>query len=138
MKNKVTIDGDKFRIILREERSETDVRVIDCKTSKNGDLTVGGYDMGSMVEDFTGRSDYEYDATVDAEDKYALYIALKNELFDSPDEFRIWIADNNIVDIEAAFNVVLLLMIKKLGLYPHAFTSWAREHDMEVSFWSYP
>jgi len=52
MKNEVTIDGDKFRIILHEKRSETDVRIIDCSTSKNGSLTVGGYDLGPKVKEF--------------------------------------------------------------------------------------
>jgi len=119
MRNAVTIDGDKFRIVLYEKRSETDVRIIDCSTSKNGSLTVGGYDLGSKVKELTGRSDYEYDATVAAEDKYVLYMALKEELFDNHDAFTAWIKDNGIMDLEACFNVVLLLMVKKLGLYPH-------------------
>ena len=138
MKNEVTIEEDKFRIILREERSDTDVRIIDCCTSKNGSLTVGGYDLGKIVNELRGNDDYEYDATVTAEDKYALYIALKKELFDSPDEFKTWVTDNDIVDVEADFNVVLLLMIKKLGLYPHNFRNWAKERGMDVHFWSYP
>jgi hypothetical protein len=138
MKNKVTIDGDTFRIILYEKRNETDVRIIDCSTSKNGSLTVGGYDLGSKVKKLTGRSDYEYDATVAAEDKIALYAALQKELFDGHDDFNAWTTDNGIMDVEACFNVVLLLMVKKLGLYPHNFRSWLRERDIEVCFWSYP
>ena len=51
MKNQVIIEDDSFRIILHEKRSETDVRIIDCKTSKNGSLTVGGYDLGPIVKE---------------------------------------------------------------------------------------
>jgi len=138
MKNEVTIDGDKFRIILYHEKKGDDSRTIDVCTSKNGSLTVGGYDLGPKVKEFTGRSDYEYDATVAAEDKYTLYMALKEELFDNHDAFTSWITDNDIVNIEASFNLVLLLMVKKLGLYPHNFKSWARERDIEVHFWSSP
>ena len=63
---------------------------------------------------------------------------MKEELFDSPDEFRTWFADTDIIDAEADFNVVLLLMVKKLGLYPHNFANWARERDIDVHFWSHP
>ena len=65
-----------------------------------------------LVEEHFGNLDYEYDATVAAEDKYALYIALKKELFDSHDDFMSWVADNDVVDVEADFNVVLLLMVR--------------------------
>jgi hypothetical protein len=136
MKNEVTVKEDKFRIILYQEKSEHDSTTIDVCTSKNGSLTVGGYDLGPLVKGLMGRSDYEYDATVDAEDKYALYIALRKELFDSHDDFRTWVTYNDVVDVEADFNVVLLLMVKKLGLYPHDFENWAKEHDIDVHFWS--
>ena len=135
--NNVTIEGDKFRIVLHHEKNERGSTTIDVRTSKNDSLTVGGYDLGPSVKRLMGRSDYEYDASIAAEDKFALYIALRKELFDSHDEFRAWLADNGVVDVEAEFNVLLLLMLKRLGLYPHAFASWAREHDIEVHFWSH-
>ncbi len=131
-------DGDKFRVILHHVKNGNDSRTIDAKTSKNGGVTVGGYDIGPIVEEHFGHFDYEYDATVATEDKYALYTVLKNELFNNGHgEFSSWISDNGVVDVEAEFNVVLLLMIKKLGLYPHDFAKWAKEHDIEVDFWSY-
>jgi len=137
-KDNVTIEEDKFRIILHHDKKGEDSRTIDVCTSKNGSLTVGGYDIGPIVKQGFGKLDYEYDATVAAEDKYALYIALRKELFDSHDEFRTWVVNNSVVDVEADFNVVLLLMVKKLGLYPHDFESWAKEHGINVHFWSYP
>ena len=45
--NEVIIsDGDKFRIILHDEKIGKDSRIIDAKTSKNGGVIVGGYDLG--------------------------------------------------------------------------------------------
>jgi len=49
---------------------------------------------------------------VAAEDKYALYIALKEELFDSHDAFTTWVADNDIMDVEASFDMILLLKVE--------------------------
>lgn len=129
--------GDKFRIILHKEKIGKDSRIIDAKTSKNGGVIVGGYDIGPMVEEHFGNLDYEYDATVAAKDKHALYTALKNKLFNDHNDFKVWVADKGVINIEADFNAVLLLMIKKLGLYPHDFARWARKHDIEVDFWSY-
>ena len=137
MMNKVTIKGDEFRIILLHEEKESGSRTIDVSTSKNGSLTVGGYDLGPAVEKCFGRLDYEYDATVAAEDKYALHTALKKELFEDKNDFMSWISDKGVVDIEADFNIILLLMLKKLGLFPHAFADWAREHDIPIHFWSF-
>lgn len=137
MNDEVTIEGGKFRIILLYEKNGEDSRTIDVCTSKNGSLTVGGYDLGPSVEKCFGRVDYEYDASVSAEDKYALYAALKQELFDDEDNFKSWVADNDIVDVEADFNIILLLMLKKIGLFPHAFADWAREHDIPIHFWSH-
>jgi len=57
MKNEVIIDGDKFRIILYHEKKGDDSKTIDVCTSKNGSLTVGGYDLGPKVKEFTGKSD---------------------------------------------------------------------------------
>ena len=136
MKNEVTVKEDKFRIILHHDKKGEDSSTIDVCTSKNGSLTVGGYDIGPIVKQCFGKLDYEHDATVAAEDKYALYIALRKELFDNHDGFKTWVADNGVVDVEADFNTILLLMIKKLGLHPHDFKSWAKEHDIEVHFWS--
>jgi hypothetical protein len=136
MNDKVTIKGDEFRIILLHEKNKGGSRTIDVCTSKNGSLTVGGYDLGPAVEKHFGRIDYEYDASVDTEDKYSLFVALKKDLFKDKDDFKSWIADKGIVDVKADFNVVLLLMLKKLGLFPHDFSRWAREHEIEVHFWS--
>jgi len=136
--NKMTIEGDKFRIILHQEKSEKGSTTIDACTSKNGSLTVGGYDLGPSVKELMGKSDYEYDATVAAEDKNSLYSALQKELFNGHEDFSSWLDENGIHDIEASFNVVLLLMLKKLGHYPHEFDRWAQEHDIEVNFWTYP
>lgn len=133
---KVDIEGDEFRIIIHHEENESGSRTIDVCTSKNGILTVGGYDLGPAVEKHFGRSDYEYDASVTAEDKHALYAALKRDLFEGHDDFRAWVADNGVVDVEADFNIILLLMLKKLGLFPHAFAGWAGERDIDVQFWS--
>lgn len=137
-KNKVTVEEDKFRIILDQWKREDESRTIDVRTSRNSSLTVGGCDSGPFVKEFWGKYDYEYDATVAAEDKNTLYSALQKELFNDNDEFKPWLADNGIDDVEANFNMVLLLMLKKLGLYPHDFESWAKKHDIDVHFWSYP
>ena len=50
MMNKVSIEGDEFRIILHYEKKGKDSRTIDCCTSKNSSLTVGGYDLGPIVK----------------------------------------------------------------------------------------
>jgi hypothetical protein len=134
----VTIEEDKFRIILHHEKKGEESTTIDARTSKNGGLIVGGYDIGPLVEKWQGSLDYEYDASVAAEDKNALYSALQKKLFDTNEEFRSWLEDNHIVDVESDFNIVLLLMIKKLGLFPHDFAAWAREQGVKVEFWSYP
>ena len=136
--NKVTIEDNEFRIVLHHEKKGEDSRTIDARTSKNGSLTVGGYDLGPLVEKWQGSLDYEYDATVAAEDKNVLYVTLQKELFDDQGKFKSWLVDKGVVDVEADFNVILLLMIKKLGLFPHDFAAWAREHDIDVEFWSYP
>lgn len=131
-------DVEKFRIILHHEKKGDDSRTIDARTSRNGSLIVGGYDIGPIVEKYQGSLDYEYDASVAAEDKNALYSALQKKLFDTNEEFRSWLEDNHIVDVESDFNIVLLLMIKKLGFFPHDFAAWAREQGIKVGFWSYP
>jgi len=132
-------DGvEEFRVILHHEKKGEDSSTIDARTSRNGSLIVGGYDIGPLVEKWQGSLDYEYDASVAAEDKNALYAALQKELFDGHDEFKSWLEANDIIDVEADFNVILLLMVKKLGLYPHDFAAWAREHEIKVEFWSYP
>jgi len=92
MKNEVTIEEDKFRIILHQEKSEHVSTTIDARTSKNGSLTVGGYDLGPFVKKVWGKYDYEYDATIAAEDKNILYAILQKELFNnSHDEFKSWL-----------------------------------------------
>ena len=87
MKNEVTIEGDKFRIILYHEKNERGSRTIDVRTSKNGGVIVGGYDLGPAIENLLGHDDYDYDAAVAAEDKLTLYATLKKELFDNHDDF---------------------------------------------------
>ena len=134
----VTNEADEFRVILHYEKKGDDSRTIDARTSKNGGLIVGGYDLGPIVQKCFGRLDYEYDASVAAEDKKILYTALQKKLFDGNDGFNAWLEDNGIVDVESDFNTILLLMVKKLGLFPHDFAAWAREQGIKVEFWSYP
>jgi hypothetical protein len=131
-------DVEKFRIILHHEKKGEDSRTIDARTSRNGCLIVGGYDIGPIVEKWQGSLDYEYDASVAAEDKKTLHAALVKELFADQGDFRSWMKNNNITDEEENFDTILLLMIKKLGLFPHDFAAWAREHGIKVEFWSYP
>ena len=56
MNDEVTIEGDKFRIILlHEEKESGSRRTIDVCTSKNGSLIVGGYDLGPAYPERAGQ-----------------------------------------------------------------------------------
>jgi hypothetical protein len=62
---------------------------------------------------------------------------IEKRTLEDTNDFMSWLTDNDIVDVEADFNIILLLMLKKLGLFPHAFAGWAREHDIPIHFWSF-
>lgn len=57
-----------------------------------------------------------------------------HDIYVSHDDYMSWVTDNDVTDVEADSNVVLLLMGKELEHCLYNFASWAKKHDMEMSF----
>ena len=56
------------KVILRDERSDTDIRYLSAEINQDGDLVFEGQDLGKGVEGVFGCSEYEWWWSVKAED----------------------------------------------------------------------
>lgn len=63
-------------ILFEEKRPDIKISIV-AYFLDNGDLRIDGYDIGISVEEYMGDSDYEYQATVTAENIEKLCNALK-------------------------------------------------------------
>lgn len=52
------------RVILRDERTEGDLRYLDASYSHTGDLVIEGQDIGNAVESVFGFREYEWTWTI--------------------------------------------------------------------------
>ena len=86
-------------IRLVEERGSTS-RFVHARIEANGDLVVGGQDVGKAPQRAFGDGDYEFWVTVAAEDKDRLLLALMEKLyagrFSAVDEFRDFLKERDI------------------------------------------
>lgn len=64
------------RIVLREERSETDIRHLSVGYATNGDLAIEGQDLGDVVRRVFGCDEYEWVWTIRSADVPKLAMAL--------------------------------------------------------------
>jgi hypothetical protein len=64
------------RVVLREERSKTDIRHLSAGYASNGDLRIEGQDLGDGVQRIFGCVEYEWVWTIRAADLPKLAEAL--------------------------------------------------------------
>ena len=64
------------RVVLREERSKTDIRHLSAGYASNGDLLIEGQDLGDGVQRIFGRDEYEWVWTIRAAELPKLAMAL--------------------------------------------------------------
>ena len=64
------------RVVLREERSKTDIRHLSAGYAANGDLRIEGQDLGDGVQRIFGYREYEWGWTIWAADLPKLAEAL--------------------------------------------------------------
>ena len=84
------------KITLIESKSEQISIHLSAEIKPNGDLVLKGYDVGKLVEDQFGDSDYEYSLTVKAEDKDTVLLNLIKERFANDSEFKSWLEEKGI------------------------------------------
>ncbi len=63
-------------VLLRDERSKSDRRVLTARYNRKGDLVFEGQDIGERVKAFWGCTEYEWTWTVEAHDIHKLMLAL--------------------------------------------------------------
>ncbi len=68
---------------------------IDISIKENGDLDMGLFEFGEMVEKYKG-GDYEYDLVVAKEDKDSVLLHLIKEKFENTSGFKKWLEEHNI------------------------------------------
>lgn len=85
-------------VVLRDERTTTDRRLLTARYKRKGDLVFQGQDIGESVKAFWGSIEYEWTWTVKAHDIPKLMTALnvRRELlrevkrrFSGPNAFRV-------------------------------------------------
>ncbi len=59
---------NKKKTVLRDERDRRGLRFLSAEIQHNGDLVFEGQDLGPVVEEFFGSSEYEWQWTIKAED----------------------------------------------------------------------
>jgi hypothetical protein len=68
MKHNQQAEGILMKVILRNERSNTDTRYLSAAINEQGDLVLEGQDIGQAVQAAFDYSEYEWVWTVKAED----------------------------------------------------------------------
>ena len=58
---------NKKKTVLRDERDRRGLRFLSAEIQHNGDLVFEGQDLGPVVEEFFGSSEYEWRWTIKAE-----------------------------------------------------------------------
>ena len=58
---------NKKKTVLRDERDRRGLRFLTAELQHNGDLVFEGQDLGPVVEEFFGSSEYEWRWTIKAE-----------------------------------------------------------------------
>ncbi|WP_289286934.1 hypothetical protein [Methylophaga sp. UBA678] len=58
---------NKKKTVLRDERDRRGLRFLSAETLHNGDLVFEGQDIGPVVKEFFGSSEYEWRWTIKAE-----------------------------------------------------------------------
>ena len=84
------------RIKLKESRSERGSIFLEARIKENGDLQLEGQDIGPLVEEMWGDSDYEYWLTVDKDYKDTVLLRLIKERFSRETEFKKWLEEKQI------------------------------------------
>lgn len=67
---------NKKKTVLRDERDRRGLRFLSVEIQHNGDLVFEGQDLGPVVEEFFGSSEYEWRWTIKAEHMPVLQKAL--------------------------------------------------------------
>lgn len=67
---------NKKKTVLRDERDRRGLRFLSVEIQQNGDLVFEGQDLGPVVEEFFGSSEYEWRWTIKAEHMPILQKAL--------------------------------------------------------------
>lgn len=73
------LTDDRRQVVLRDERSQGDIRRLTASYSAAGDLAIEGYDWGDTVQALLGAREYEWHWTVRAADLPRLRAALQAE-----------------------------------------------------------
>lgn len=63
-------------IVLRDEKSARDSRLLEASLNRNGDVVIAGRDWGDGVEEILGEREYEWAWSIAAADVPALLNAL--------------------------------------------------------------
>jgi hypothetical protein len=75
-KDTAELRGGPQSVVLRNERTQTDIRYLNASFNDHGDVVIYGQDIGDGVEDFFGCREYEWTWTILAGDISALAKAL--------------------------------------------------------------
>lgn len=75
---------------------------IDITIKENGDLDMGLFEYGELVEKYKG-GDYEYDLIVEKDYKDSMLLYLIKERFQDISGFKKWLEDHDIPPTETSY-----------------------------------
>lgn len=75
------LKGNPLKISLCEDRAALMSTFIDAEILENGDLQLSGQQVGQLIEERWGDSDYEYWLTVPKEHKDRLLLVLLDQIY---------------------------------------------------------
>ena len=81
--------------LIDSKSDRVSVRLV-AKIEDDGDLVLEGYDIGPLVKEQWGDSDYEYWLRVDKDYKDTILLWLIKERFPTDSEFREWLDEKEI------------------------------------------
>jgi 6-pyruvoyl-tetrahydropterin synthase len=84
-------------ITLIDSKSERVSVNLTAKILENGDLILEGQDLGNLVKETFGDSDYEYVLKIKAEFKDTMLLNLIKERFANDSDFRAWLDEKGIL-----------------------------------------
>lgn len=84
------------QITLAESKTDRCSSSLVARIDDEGSLVLEGYDIGELVREWWGDSDYEYWLKVAADDKDTVLLWLIKERFPTDSEFREWLNSKGI------------------------------------------